>query len=329
MKVYNRNLILAMTTVFFNLSLMAQVNSSGNLSSFVQQELVSLTIAKNANPLTNLFKRLSPHMVRYGAGSATILGPHGNFFSARHVNPDGPIEDRTSTSGQRFQVLTEEFADTSGSSMRTFAAPQDSISRMVFPGRVLYNPEIDYDHVLKKTYPTNLDYRIGRLGGLLVPSDGFIPDEQTLNKSFSATFSLPQLRIREAIPGEKILMMGFPRLLNSQLAWSEGIVLGETAARTIIENTSNKKKKKAVFQPHSEFIVKGLASAGFSGGAAFSLTGEYLGILVRSSTSEGYVRVIRAKYALEKFKFALQSLPTPRQKNLAVDAQNLFRYNYP
>lgn len=117
-----------------------------------------------------------------------------------------------------------------------------------------------------------------------------------------------------ATPDENdtVLLVGYPNAMEGKLAAAVARVLSDEAAVDALAElaAAGDEEGSIAYDPAVELLVSGpagTAGVGMSGGAVFSTTGVYLGVMVRASTAPGaqIVRVVRQRYILEQLASAL------------------------
>lgn len=120
-----------------------------------------------------------------------------------------------------------------------------------------------------------------------------------------------------------VLMIGFPRSGPvSGMAASVGQVLpDDVAAMAIVElHALGDEEGEIDYDPDAEFLVRGRAESGMSGGGVFDQAGRFLGIIVRASDLRDglqYVRVVRGSWMIEQLRSAFDLLSPAEQEVVA------------
>lgn len=129
---------------------------------------------------------------------------------------------------------------------------------------------------------------------------------------------------RDAKPGERVLMLGYPNHgpHAGKLAGSVGVVLDAGQVQGAMEElrAAGDEEGNLAYAPEVEHIVRGTAVPGMSGGGVFDVDGHLVGVLVRGSTETqppGYVRFVRLSFITGELSAAISALPDASRKALA------------
>lgn len=151
--------------------------------------------------------------------------------------------------------------------------------------------KLTFDEMVNGDYPSRKDFIV------------------LVEKSVSGRIS-ERLNFRDSVVGEDVYMVGLPFSPNRNIHVSVGKVLSEEDSKQAVEDVQSYIK----FDNESEFAVKGLATVGMSGGAVFSKSGDFLGVMYRGG-SEILTRVVKAKYIISQLSEAFKNL-TPQEADL-------------
>jgi hypothetical protein len=207
------------------------------------------------------------------------FAPAGQAAAMAIVNP-----------AEQFGIARIRFADDEAAEPRATIAP-------MFP---VFNPAIPADQTgdnLTKILPRH-DFFVVATDGMLAPQPGPLeaaPPEVDDPDGISRA----QPTYADAEPGERVLVLGYPREgeLGGKLAAGVGRVLTGDEIAEAMQRLQEAGDEEALIahDPKVERIILGHAAVGMSGGAAFDADGRLVGILVRASTeleSEQYVRLV-------------------------------------
>jgi hypothetical protein len=114
----------------------------------------------------------------------------------------------------------------------------------------------------------------------------------------------------------EVLVVGFPAdgPLAGDMAYAVGSVLSDAEAEDAITAlaANGDEEGNIAYDPEAEFLLRGHAYPGMSGGGAFDADGRLVGVLVRGSDTEvsgsQIVRISRADFAAERFTNDLEDI---------------------
>lgn len=293
----------------------------------------------------SLLDRVAPRIIKVGLGSGVLLGREGKtnqliYISALHSHQGGlpgEFNQWPPRGSPAVRVRFDELREWQPRGARDYQAR----IAVAFPGNslllpalldatksfVIYRPEVasspenravapEVDFVLgvmtgeSSWRPDPLqgqrqlgDYPVLRFGlGETAVPDGVV-ERLSLSKELSPG-------PREMSSGQTVVMLGHSFEFTGALAWSVGRVADEGLARQLVERAREESlsgEREPAFDPRTEILLIGSADPGMSGGGVFSLSGELLAILQRSTVRpvvvEGrpyhYVRALRMDFIVE------------------------------
>jgi hypothetical protein len=326
-------------------------------TNFVDHELVVSALANPQNKYHKLLSNVAPLVLRKmsGGGSATIFAKtadgQGLVLTALHIEnskfPQVPemlgLNDSKDWSLE-LQPIRRTDKSPVESVIDTFLDPVGVTP--ILGGFTLHSPKADipYNQVNSHLYPKN-DFALMVLPQVAAwywaKNSSGVPsqlDGKYSPQALTAIRSEP-IGVAEPTIGSEAVLVGFPKkntpdtrtqsildVRNGQ-SYSTGQTLSDAEAMEILK-TAEGAEKLIPFDRNVEFLILGKASPGFSGGGAFDLQGNYLGIIVRGGkTDDGleFVRVVRAQYVLSQSIQKIENMTTgeKRDKTLGLIPKEL------
>jgi hypothetical protein len=126
----------------------------------------------------------------------------------------------------------------------------------------------------------------------------------------------------EAEPDAETLLVGFAADGSESGSFSIGAVLDDAAAEDAIDElaAAGDEEGSIPYDPEVEVLVAAAAAVGMSGGGLFDEQGQWVGVLVRGSTTDGvgpYARAVRASYVVARLEAAHDALPDDASDEVA------------
>lgn len=129
----------------------------------------------------------------------------------------------------------------------------------------------------------------------------------------------------DPIPGSPVLVVGFPTNRNTSDARLEqasvGIVLDDSEASDTLARLASLGDNEGMiaYDPEAEFLFEGHILPGMSGSGVFTMDGRQVGIVVRASTADPYVQLVRAvrmRFVTHLLDSAIDALPADSRAEL-------------
>lgn len=317
----------------------------------VSDELVVKALSNPQNKYYQLLSNVAPLVLRKmsGFGSSTVFAKssdgQGLVLTALHIEnskfPQVPEMLGLKQSNDwafELQPIRRTDKPPVESVIDTFLDP--TLVTPVLGGFTLYSPKADmsYDQVNSHLYPKN-DFALmvlPQVGAWYWTKDPVTGMPTRLNGKYSpqalTAIKSEPLGLAEPTIGSEVMLVGFPKkntpdyrrqsildVRNGQ-SYSTGQTLSDAEAIELFK-TAEGAEKLIPYDGNVEFLILGKASPGFSGGGAFDLNGNYLGVIVRGGKFEDgrdFVRIVKAHYVLSQSVQKIESMTDSKQRDMTL-----------
>lgn len=276
----------------------------------------------NDQDLINLLNNVRGSVGTRGPGSKTIWSRKnqyelGLYISANHVYN---LSGWNSRNAQFFDPATENLGI-----FETSQIPPDNGDIALGNTLIADFPLMHFDISANATNTTIVpaeDFYLGILDnqrtaqGPLPQHPDFLQTDQPLQQYDPVNRTKADQTWNDPVAGENAIAVGYPQdrgnYPNGAVAYGK-ILSDAAAAECILQlKAAGDVEGDIPYDPGAEFFVASQAVAGMSGGGVFDEDGKLLGIMVRSSDTEGapkIIRVVKVAYIRAKMLEFYQELP--------------------
>lgn len=184
---------------------------------------------------------------------------------------------------------------------------QDGIGRLSFPSATggfdenvglspmyeLFNPAIPAGQTAENLLPRH-DYYVAVVDGQVLEEGLLAPSFEPLTETAPAVYDPTMATLQDAtwaepMDNDDVLLLGYPQAeFPDDGGFAIGVVLSDDAAIAAVKElaAAGDSEGDIAYDPQAEFLVRGTARSGMSGGGAFDRDGRLLGVLVRASEAQ-------------------------------------------